>query len=109
MIVREADIGGATVRRIFTRNGRAVMPGENLSRGEMLSIPVSNRQSLIDNGYVVIYPPRPGMGNDDSEPERFVVSKGFGNFDVIEGRRLNSEPLTKEQAQALADGDAPPN
>ncbi len=33
---------------------------------------------------------------------RYVVSRGFGNFDVIEGRKLNDAFLTKEDAEALA-------
>jgi len=98
MIIKEKDIGGASVRKVFSMRQEMVMPGTDLSRETLLAMTVNNRQSLIDNGYIVIYPPHPIQGNG----EVFVYSRGFGKFDVLEGHKVNEEPLTKEEAEALA-------
>lgn len=98
MIVRERDIGGATVRRIFRFGAEHVRVGQDLTREQVLAIPHNNRQALIDGGMIAIYPPQPGgdLG------ELHVVSKGFGKYDVFEGRKVNDEPLqSKEEAEAL--------
>ncbi len=96
MIVRDENIGGAFVRRTFTMVGGPVPVGKQLSRAEVLAIPSLNRQALIDGGKLDIYPPAAGAH------ERHVVSAGFGKFHVYEGRRVNTDPLSKEQAEALA-------
>lgn len=33
---------------------------------------------------------------------RHIVSTGFGFYNVLEGKRLNAEPLSREEAEALA-------
>lgn len=94
MIVREENIGGATVNRLFNRIGNPVRVGQTLTREEVLAFPARNRQSLIDGGYLAIHPRVAG--------ETHIVSRGFGKFDVIEGRKLNVDPLeSKEEAEAL--------
>ena len=104
MLYRESEIGGATVKRIF-RNGESSMRrGDNLTRAQVMTFPPNNRQSLIDNGFIAVYPPSPV----DLDPSRLhVVSKGFGKYDVYEGRKVNVDPLTREQADALAPGSEP--
>ena len=98
MIVKEKDIGGATVRRVFTLGTEPVKTGETLTRGQVLAMPTNNRQSLIDNGYIVLYPIPPNPVH--------VISKGFGKYDIIQGQLL-AEGLTKEQAEAFMPGSGP--
>lgn len=99
------DIGGAIARRRFTFNGRTVLPKTVLSAGEVMSMPGANRRAMIDNGYISIYPrsARPSIQADaDYVPvERHMVNLGFGAFDVVEGKKLNSRPLNKTEAQDL--------
>ena len=98
MIVQDKDIGGATVRRVFTLGTQAVRNGETLTRDQVLAMPTNNRQSLIDNGYIVLHPLAPNPLH--------IISKGFGKYDIIQGQLL-AEGLTKEQAEAFAPGSGP--
>lgn len=95
MILRDENIGGAVVLRAFNMGTERVAPGTNLTREQVVGI--RNRQSLYDNGQLGIYPPNP------AEPvgELMIYSRGFGKFDVIRGFKLNDEPMSKEEAEAL--------
>ena len=86
-------IGGGYVRRKF--NGLSA--GHHLNRDEIMAMPINNRRAAISLGMIDVYPQAPG-----GPGERFVVNRGFGKFDVIEGRKLNAEPVTKEAAEELA-------
>jgi len=88
-------IGGGRVTRRFETGGRTFKPGEEISREKILAIPIANRNALINAGFIEIFPVSAVGG------ERFLVPMGKGLFHVVEGRRLSSEPLTKEQADAL--------
>ena len=103
MIVREEDIGGAQVVRRFNIGTDSVAPGTMLTRDQVLAFPVNNRQSLIDNRYIAIYPPSPIPEGG----ELMIYSRGFGKFDVVQGRKVNDEPLSKEEAEALVAQMAP--
>lgn len=95
MIIKEEHIGGATVNRLFNSPANPVRVGMTLTREQVLAYPSRNRQSLIDGGYLSIHPRVPAG-------ETHIVSRGFGKFDVIEGRKLNVDPLeSKEEAEAL--------
>jgi len=102
-MISESAIGGGIVRRTFTLGERVMKTGDMLTRAEVLAIRIANRNSLIDHGKIEIYAANP---NEIAEPgERHVVrAPGVGSrlYDVIEGRKLNSEPLTREDAEALA-------
>ncbi len=97
----EAEIGGAVVRRTFTMSGTQVRRGDELTREQVLSIGRPNRQALIDKNFLDVFPLSRAAPVVEAE-DRHVVSLGFGKFDVVEGRKLNDAPLTKDQAQALA-------
>lgn len=98
--VKAEDIGGAQVQRPFSMGGQRTFVGQELSREQVLSMPANNRNAMIDSGMIVIRPPKAA-----AEPaERFVVSRGFGKFDVIEGVKVNDRSLTKEEAEALVEG-----
>lgn len=94
--IRNEDIGGARVRRTFNSNGRQLMGNEYLSAEEVLAIPVANRRALIDSSYIEVFP-KANVGG-----ERVMLSLGKDKgYNVIEGRMLNEEPLTREEAEKL--------
>jgi len=91
-------IGGARVKHGFKFGERNVNSGDFLTRKEVRSIPIRNRNALIDAGFIQVFP------LESSGGDRFVVPAGKGLFHVVEGKRLTSEPLSREQAEALAGG-----
>lgn len=102
----QRDIGGAVVRRRFSQGGRELTNGMVLSPGEVEAIKPNNRKALLDNGYIQIFP-RPARSHLEADLEvvptvRHAISIGFGRWDVIEGKKINAEPLTRELAAALA-------
>lgn len=94
--ISDKDIGGARVRRTFTNNGKQMRMGDQLTTEEVLAFPTANRRALSDSNFIEIYPKSPIIGN-----ERFIVGIGKNQFNVIEGRVLNTEPLTREAAEKL--------
>jgi hypothetical protein len=95
------QIGGAIVRRGFNRGSTWLKVGTRLTADEVRAIPMVNRRALSVSGALDIYPLAPG-GMAAEDLDRYVIHRGRGEYDVIEGRRLNSEPLSKEKAEALA-------
>ena len=95
--IADNDIGGARVRRTFTRNGEQLKGGHQLTADEVLSIAYQNRQALIDSNFIEVYPK--AMTIEDSE--RFIVGIGKDKYNVIAGRVLNESPLTRDQAEKL--------
>lgn len=104
--LKEHEIGGAIVRRTFTTDGKKLVPGQRLTEQEVLSFPTLNRMALAEKRWIDLVP-KNGTTAAPEKAERFVISAGFGNFHVIEGKKLNDEALDREQAYALA-GIAPP-
>lgn len=94
--ILDNDIGGARVRRTFTRNGEQLRAGHQLTSDEVLSIAVPNRRALIDSNFIEVYPKSPLM-----DMERFIVGIGKDKYNVIAGQVLNDSPLTREQAEKL--------
>ncbi len=109
--IHVTQIGGARVQRAFSIGGRRVLAGENLTREEVLTIRTANRNALIDKGYLLPWPKNAGAGPGQplAGVVRFVRPLGFGRgYDVIEGRKVNDEPIAdKEAAYALAGIDLP--
>lgn len=99
MQLKAKDIGGAIVRRPFSHGGRRVLAGARLSAAEVLAMPPNNRQALQSANYLDVFPK-----TTEAVGERHIVNRGFGKFDVVSGVKLNDEPITKEQAEALAAG-----
>jgi hypothetical protein len=102
-------IEGALVTFPFYSNGKYVKNGEWLDHDTLAKMPISNRNSLQDKGYphpvpkaavAAISQVRDAL--PDSQSERHVINRGFGRFDVIEGRVLTDKPVGKEAAYALA-------
>jgi hypothetical protein len=99
------SIGGAIVRRGFTRFTTAgaeyLKSGTRMTADAVRSIPMVNRRALSVAGSLDIYPVGPA-GAVQADFDHYVISRGRGEYDVIEGRKLNAEPLSKEKAEALA-------
>jgi hypothetical protein len=87
--------GGATVRRRIDRPGGPLVAGDILSREDLKAMPVSNLRALIDNNAIEPWPWRP-------PGELHIVHIGRGLYDVFEGEKLTPEPLSKDEAEALA-------
>ena len=101
-------IGGAIVRRGFTRfttaGAQYLKAGTRLTADEVRSIPMVNRRALAVSGALDIYPVAP-VNAMPEDCERFVIHSGGGRYDVVAGRKLNDAPLTKQEAEALAEAD----
>lgn len=92
---------------------------------------MKNRRALEDSGYIKLTAMAPGAGVDSSSQlasalarlaelekekaqgsfgaasgDRYAVHTGMGRYDVIEGRKLNAEPMTKEAAAELCKAKA---
>jgi hypothetical protein len=89
-------IGGGFVRRPggYSSRGKTISNGTHLSREEILAMPRATRQAMLNIGYIEVYPKA-------GDVERFLVPRGEGAYDVVEGRKVNSEPLTNKQARAM--------
>lgn len=105
-MLADEQIGGGTVRRTFKFGDTQVFAGHPLTAEQIIGIPRANRRALVEKTFIDIYPKPPtDLAPAHELPrdgERHVVSSGFGKFDVIEGRKLNSAPLTKDEAMTLA-------
>lgn len=98
--IQEIDqAGGAYVRRAFTFGDRELTTRDRLTADEVRSIPLANLNALINTGKIELWPAAP---EQMFVAERFAVNRGFGKWDVIEGRKLNETSLTKIEAEALA-------
>lgn len=101
--LRVADMGGAVICRAFKFGESYVQRGmPDITREQLQRMPAANLNALIDKGFLSPYPMRPAGERSTEGMDRHVVSLGFGRFDVVEGKKLNDEPLSKEAAHALA-------
>lgn len=103
----ESQIGGGVVTRAFPMGSERLLAGTKLTGDQIRAMPYANRQALIAQGNLDLYPiwaademaaGRPG------EMERYLVTVGPGKFIVVEGRSLTPEPIGSEEAKALRDG-----
>lgn len=99
-VIQDHMIGGAKVQRGFQRGSEWVKPGTDISRNELLSMPRGNLQAMVDGGRIQLYPPTPAMLGGVGELH--MISRGFGKYDIIEGRVLNEEPYTSKEAAETA-------
>lgn len=95
-MIGSREIGGGYVRIRFSRlrDGllESLAPGTPLTAAEIEAM--ANGRRLINTEHIAVYPPLP-------PGERHVVARG-SKFDVIEGRKLNDRPMTKDEAEELA-------
>lgn len=95
MILASADLGGGRVRRTFTFGDKRYYPGMEMTGDELRRMPIVNRNAMVENRLIEVWPVR-------ANGEMHVVHVGRGLYDVIRGVKLNGDPLSKEEAEALA-------
>jgi hypothetical protein len=96
--VRDEDIGGAVVRRRVDRGGMPpLLAGARLTREEVLAMPTANRRSLVATERLWLLPLAA-----DGVSARHIVQVGKGQYDVIQGVKLNDGPLSKDAAEEIA-------
>lgn len=97
---RLKEYGGAIVNRRFTMGERQLERNTRLTAEEVASIPRANLHSLINRGYLHPFPP---ATEEAALPkgERFLVRRADLKYDVVQGVRVNPEPLTKAEAEVL--------
>ena len=97
----DADIGGAIVGMGYTtwKDGAMVhiKAGTRLTGDQVRAMPKANRRSFISNGTLQIFPTAEAVVGR----ARFMVQVKKDQYDVIEGRKLNDHPLSREEAEAL--------
>jgi hypothetical protein len=105
--LKKDDIGGGVVRTAFRMGGTYMMVGTKLSADEVMSINPPNRMALIDKGYIAVWPKSGDV--PVIKGKRYAIHIGGGGYDVIEGRKLNNKPLSRDEARELAASGKPPN
>lgn len=105
------DIGGAVVLKAFRgTGGEMVLAGTRLTEEHVRAMPRANRESLVDNHRLhILSKSQASVASEPRDTHAFVVHLGAGKYNVIEGVKINDEPITKEEAEALAGTDAKPN
>jgi hypothetical protein len=95
--INVSHYGGATVRRRIERAGREpLLAGDTLTQEELRAMPTNNLRALIDNRTIE---PWPSLST--APATLHIVSAGKGQFDVIAGEKLTSEPVSKAEAEAI--------
>ena len=97
LLIGQKEIGGGYVRLSFSVDGKRLKAGTPLTAEQINSY--ANKRRLIDAGFIAVYPPA-----TSGHGERFTRHLGAGQYDVIEGRKINERPLTKTEAEELANG-----
>lgn len=105
------DIGGGVVMKAFRgTGGEMVLAGTRLTEEQVRAMPRANRESLVDNHRLhILSKSQASVGPLSADTQVFTVHLGGGKYNVIEGVKINDEPITKEEAEALAGTDAKPN
>lgn len=100
--VNDDQIGGAVARRRIDRGQLPpITAGQRLTRDEVLAIPTANRRALVATERLWLLPIDAAAPAGRSA-DRHIVQVGRGQYDVFAGVKLNSEPLTKDDAEELA-------
>jgi hypothetical protein len=116
------EISFGVVERKITIGDKTRLRGEELTYGELAAMRTANRNALIENRVISVFPKgvdvrrqqdgavivAAPIATDGAVPagQMHVIAKGFGKWDVIQGTIIASG-LTKEAAQELA-GKAEP-
>ena len=98
------QIGGARVFRPCNIGGKPRKSGDILDAATLTALPPTNLRTLQDQRYILAWPkPVDAPPAPASEGEPHVYNRvGTSTYDVVLGRRLNTRPLSKTDAEALA-------
>lgn len=99
------QLGGARVFRPCTIAAKPRRSGDVLFAEELAAIPKAALRALIDQRYLVPWPrPTDAPLAAPEDAEAHVYNRvGTSTYDVILGRKVNGRPLSKADAEALAD------
>lgn len=117
--LRIEEIGGARVRQKLNSEGRAMYAGEEIPLDKLATW--CNRDKLIERGIIEVWPKNvsflrqsPQAPVDDARADdadmtdvdegdltMMVIPRGFGKYDVVEGREI-AKGVTKDEAHAIA-------
>lgn len=104
------SLGGARVFRPCNIAGVLRKSGDILSAEVLASIPKQSLKALQDQRFIISWPKptdAPAIPQVDGEP--YVYNRiGTATYDVILGKRLNARPLSKTDAEALAESHRKP-
>lgn len=94
-------LSGALVARGYESGTGPVRAGTVLSAEQFHALNWAVRRLWVRDGNLLpIYTPT------DQAPrplgERHVIHRGAGRYDVVQGQQINVDPLSREQAEALA-------
>lgn len=101
------QLAGAVVSRAYSAGGEKVATGSVLSAEAFGKIGhavrrIFLREAVLTPFYVATTPAAPPVAATGS---RFVIHRGNGRYDVVAGTLLNTDPLTRAEADALVDGN----
>lgn len=104
------QLGGARVFRPCTIGGIKRRSSEVLSGEDLASLPRQSLKALIDQRFIVAWPKGTDAGPTVAADEEVLVYNrvGTSTYDVVVGRRLNARPLSKHEAETLADKNRKP-
>ncbi len=104
MRVPADQIGGARVFRPCNIGGKLRKSGDVLDAETLAALPPTNLRTLQDQRYILAWPkPADVPLPQQVEGEPHVYNRvGTSTYDVVLGRRLNTRPLSKADAEALA-------
>jgi hypothetical protein len=107
------EIGFGRVERKITVGDEELLRGRELTYEQLAAMPAANRNALIENRFISVFPKGVAVRRPDGQVparveivegasgEMHVIAKGFGRWDVIQGSIVASG-LSKEAAEQLA-------
>jgi len=101
MLIADADIGGARVRRVFNSSKLGTKkPGSHLTAEEVLSIAVPNRRALQEAGFIEVYPRSSPPGSREPQKLHRIKVAG-GRYEIIKGNKVTPEPVDWEESERI--------
>ena|SRR5579864_2942755 len=97
------SLGGARVFRPCTIGGELRKGGDVLDAATLASLPRQTLRALVDQRFIVPWPKAAGVAEVPADFEVYVYNRlGTSTYDVVLGKRLHDQPLSKADAEALA-------
>lgn len=98
------ELGGARVFRPCKLAGKDYARGGEVPLEILRQIPKANLRALLDQRYLVGYPtPRDAAPVAFESEVHVCQSPGTSRYNVIAGKKLNTVPLSKAEAEKLAE------
>lgn len=112
--MRIDEIGSGRVARAIMIGGKKVLRGTELTHDELARMPVANRNALIENRIIEVFPRSVQVigrqvtgAAAPAGAVRLKYAKGFGKYDVVYGVVI-AEAIPKEDAERMVAEGGPP-